>query len=67
MVTAPASVLVGREFDSQPGLTKTLQIGTAAFSPGARCAEELQGTHNKPSEMQTDIVQKLSRGAPRSL
>ena len=38
-------MLVGREFDFRPSLTKTLQIGTGAFSPGA---EELQGTERPP-------------------
>ena len=40
VVSASALVLVGLEFDSRPCLTKTLQIGTVAFFPGARCAEE---------------------------
>ena len=39
MVSASALVLVGRKFDSRPGLAKTLKIGTAVFLPGARCAE----------------------------
>jgi len=64
VVSASASVLVGRDFTSLSGLTKTLWIGTVAFLPGARCAEELQGTHpehkNKPSEMKPDIVQTQS-------
>ena len=60
MVSASASVLVGREFDSRPGLTKTLYIGTAAFLPDARCTEELQGTHPEQqqkwtSEMKPEI------------
>ena len=37
------------------------------FLPGAWCSEELLGTHNKPSHMETDIVQKLSRVATRPL
>jgi len=40
--------------------TKTLPIGTAAFLPGARCAEELQGTHpehKKTSQLKPEIVQ----------
>jgi len=45
----------GRSRVPRPGLT--LQIGTVAFLPGARCAEVLQGTQpehkNKPSEMKT--------------
>ena len=45
VVSASASLLVGRKFDSCPGLTKTLQIGV--FLPGARCAEKLQGTPPK--------------------
>jgi len=60
-VSASASGLVGREFESsRPGLTKTLQTGTVTFLPGARCVEELEGTHpeheNKPSETKADIV-----------
>jgi len=50
MVSASASVLVGLEFDSQQGFTKTLQIGTAAFLLKARCAEallELPRTHKQ--------------------
>ena len=31
--------------NSRPGLTKTVQIGTAAFLTDARCVQELQGTH----------------------
>ena len=41
VVSASASVLVGREADSRPGLTKALEIGTVAFLPGARCAKDL--------------------------
>ena len=71
VVSAYASVLVGREFDSRPGRTKTLQISTVIFLPGARCAEELQGKHpehkNKPSEMKNRKLYKLSRGATRQL
>ena len=66
MVRAPASVLVGREFDSRPGLTKTLPIGTAAFLLGAWYAEELQGTHSEHTIDRREMKQKLhklSRGA----
>jgi len=46
------------------GITKTLEIGTVAFLPGARCAEEVQETHpghkNKPSEMKPEIVNTQS-------
>jgi len=50
------SVLVGREFDSQPGLIKTLQIGTAAFLPGARHTEELQGTQMQTRNCTNSVV-----------
>jgi len=65
VVSASASLLVGRKFDSRPGLTKTLQItvpnlvfvfgiwyqiGTVAFLPGARRTEELQGTQAEHKE-----------------
>jgi len=67
VVRAFTSVLVGREFGRvtpRPGHTKTLQEGTATFLPGARCAEELQGTHpelrNKPSDVK-------SRNCPNSV
>jgi len=46
------SMLVGLEFDSRRGLTKTLQFGTVSFLPGARFAEQLQelsGMRNKLS------------------
>jgi len=68
VVSAPASVLVGREFVSRPGLTKTLWIGTAAFLQGARYAEELQGTHSEHKIDRRQMKQKLyklSRGATR--
>jgi len=49
--------VVDREFDSRPSVAKTLQIGTAAFLPGARCADDLLGTHpehkNKPEFVHT--------------
>jgi len=39
--------------------TKTLPIGTAAFLPGTRCVEELQGTQpeHKTSQLKPEIVQ----------
>jgi len=55
--------LGGQEFHSQLDLAKTLQIGTVALLPGARCAEELQGTHpenTKMREMKPEIVQTQS-------
>jgi len=40
------------------------KLACTAAAPGARCAEELQGTHpehkNKPSEMKPEIVQTQS-------
>ena len=45
VVSASASMLVGLEFDSRPGLTKTLLIGSTAFLPGApwgRAAETIR-------------------------
>ena len=43
---------------------------TVTFLPGARCVEELQGTHpelkNKPSQTKQDFVQ-ISHGATRPL
>jgi len=59
VVSASASVLEGRTF-SRLGLTKTLKSDTAAFFPGARCAEELQRAHpeykTKAIQMKADIV-----------
>jgi len=46
-----------------PGLAKTLQISTAAFSPCARRAEKLQGLpgmRNTPSQIIPDLVQTQS-------
>ena len=63
LTSASASVLVVLEFDSQPGLTKTLQIGTATFLPGVRCVEVLRGlsrTQKKFSLMILDLVQTQS-------
>jgi len=51
-----ASGLVGREFDSQLVLTKTLKIGTAAFLPGARYMEELQGTGKRTRNCTNSLV-----------
>jgi len=50
---------------SRPGLTKTLEIGTVAFSPGAQCTEELQGTqpeHRNQTEwkLNSEVVQTQS-------
>jgi len=45
VASGSASVLADLEFDSRPALTKTFKIGTVAFLPGARFAEELQGLH----------------------
>ena len=58
--SASVSVLAGRDFDSRPGLTKTLEIGTAVFLPGARSMEELQEIHpehkKKPGNCTNSIV-----------
>jgi len=53
---ASASVLVGREFEFQPGLIKTLQIGTADFLPGAQYTEELQGTGKRTRNCVNSVV-----------
>ena len=64
VVSASASVLVGPRGLSAGSYQDLIKIGTAAFLPGARCAEELQGTHpehrNKPSELKAEIVQTQS-------
>jgi len=40
VISASASVLVGREFDSAESY-QDLKVGTAAFLPGVPCTEEL--------------------------
>jgi len=76
VVSASAAMLVGRKFDSRPGLTKTLQIGTVALLPGARCTEELQGTQpelqgtqpeHKRNRVKMNPEYKLRPGATRPL
>jgi len=55
------SQLVGQERSTLGRVTKTLQIGTVAFLPGARCTEELQGTQPEYKtnrvKMNQEIVQ----------
>ena len=62
VVSASASVLEGREFPA--GSYQDLVNWYRSLLPGARCAEELQGSNpehtNKPSEMKPEIAQTQS-------
>ena len=67
VVSASASVLVGREFDSWPGLTKTLNWYCSFLTRRTVCgsaAGNTTRTHKKTRELKQQLY-KLSRSATR--